>query len=53
MIIQKWHKADWDEVKRNPEMILLAREEWILNHDAEAHAYETYPKVAASLRSRL
>ena len=30
-------------------MIKLKREEWILNHDAEAHAYQVYPEVAASL----
>ncbi|KAL4808250.1 hypothetical protein BDV18DRAFT_158359 [Aspergillus unguis] len=33
-----WHKADWDEVMRDPKSLQLPRESWILDHDAEAHA---------------
>jgi len=47
----QWHKADFDNLKKNPEVIKLKREEWVLNHDAEAHAYKTYPEVVASLRA--
>lgn len=46
-----WHKADFDKLKENPEAIKLKREEWILNHDAEAHAYEVYSQTVAELRS--
>ncbi|KAI7211915.1 putative MAK1-like monooxygenase [Hortaea werneckii] len=45
----KWHKADFDRVKKDPESIKLKREEWILNHDAEAHAYQNWSKVVAGL----
>ncbi|KAL4903894.1 hypothetical protein BDW74DRAFT_185951 [Aspergillus multicolor] len=33
-----WHKASWDEVEKDPKRLELPRENWILNHDAEAHA---------------
>ncbi|KAL2809383.1 hypothetical protein BJX63DRAFT_423898 [Aspergillus granulosus] len=33
----KWHKASWDNVKRDPKSIELPREDWILDHDAEKH----------------
>jgi len=46
-----WHKADFDALKKNPEAIKLKREEWVLGHDAEAHAYEVYPEIIASLHS--
>ena len=46
----KWHKADFDRVKKDPESIKLKREEWILNHDAEAHAYQNWSKVIAGLQ---
>ncbi|EMC92057.1 hypothetical protein BAUCODRAFT_274906 [Baudoinia panamericana UAMH 10762] len=45
----QWHKADFDNLRKNPEAIKLKREEWILNHDAESHAYEVGPKVLAEL----
>ena len=35
-----WHKADWDKVKEDPELIAMPREDWIMFHDAEAHAEE-------------
>lgn len=46
-----WHKADFDKLRENPEAIKLKREEWVLGHDAEKHAYEVYPEVAASLHA--
>ena len=46
----QWHKADFDNLKKNPEAIKLKREEWVLNHDAEAHALKVGPEVLASLR---
>jgi 2-polyprenyl-6-methoxyphenol hydroxylase-like FAD-dependent oxidoreductase len=46
---EKWHKADWDTVKHNPEAIHLTREAWLLNFDAEKDCYERYNEVAASV----
>ncbi|KAF2742888.1 FAD/NAD(P)-binding domain-containing protein [Sporormia fimetaria CBS 119925] len=43
----RWHKADWDTVKKNPEAIHLTREAWLLNFDAEADCYARYNDVAA------
>ena len=37
-----WHKADFDQVRANPESVRLKRESWLLGHDAELHAYENY-----------
>ncbi len=45
-----WHKADFTKLKENPDAIKLKREEWVLNHDAEAHAYKMYPEVVKELR---
>lgn len=40
-----WHKADWDEVAKDPESIQLPREDWIFRFDAEKNAEETYGKL--------
>jgi hypothetical protein len=37
-----WHKADWDEVKRDPTKIQFPREDWIFQHDAEQHAEDNF-----------
>jgi 2-polyprenyl-6-methoxyphenol hydroxylase-like FAD-dependent oxidoreductase len=53
---ERWHKADWDKVWREPERIHLVREEWLLNFDAERDAYEKYGEVVAEMertRARL
>jgi 2-polyprenyl-6-methoxyphenol hydroxylase-like FAD-dependent oxidoreductase len=47
-----WHKADFDKLRENPEAIKLKREEWILGHDAEAHAYEVYADTVTSLHAQ-
>ncbi|KAF4630576.1 hypothetical protein G7Y89_g7565 [Cudoniella acicularis] len=44
-----WHKADWAEVKKNPESMKLKREEWLLNFDAEVYAEKNYDATAALL----
>ncbi|KKY27247.1 putative salicylate hydroxylase [Phaeomoniella chlamydospora] len=44
----RWHKADWDYIRKNPESLHLRREEWLLNFDAEAHAYSVYDDIVAS-----
>ncbi|KAL1844181.1 hypothetical protein VTJ49DRAFT_3837 [Mycothermus thermophilus] len=46
---ERWHKADWKKVWKNPELIHLVREPWLLNFDAERDAYERYPTVVAEL----
>ncbi|EED18802.1 monoxygenase, putative [Talaromyces stipitatus ATCC 10500] len=46
----KWHKADMEYVKRNPAVVKLQRESWLLNFDSEKHAYEVYDDVATKLR---
>lgn len=45
----QWHKADWDNLLKNPELVKLKRDPAILGHDAEAHAYEAYHEAVASL----
>ncbi|GAB7355125.1 hypothetical protein MBLNU459_g5700t1 [Dothideomycetes sp. NU459] len=47
---EKWHKADFDNLRKNPEAIKLKRDEKILNHDAEIHAYNVYDETIAELR---
>jgi len=44
-----WHKADWNEVKKNPESIRLKRQSWLLNFDAEEYAEKNYAATAALL----
>jgi len=48
---ERWHKADWNQVWKNPEMIHLVREPWLLNFDAEKDAYDRYEDVVAELHS--
>ncbi|TKA24489.1 hypothetical protein B0A50_06646 [Salinomyces thailandicus] len=45
----KWHKADFENIKKNPEAIRMKREEWILAHDAEDHAYQAWLDAVAEL----
>ncbi|CBX97264.1 hypothetical protein IAQ61_007324 [Plenodomus lingam] len=47
---ERWHKANWEEIAKNPESIHLAREAWLLNFDAEQDCYERFPEVARELR---
>lgn len=44
-----WHKADWDLIWRDPTLLHLKRESWILNFDAEEHTYLEYEQACASL----
>jgi 2-polyprenyl-6-methoxyphenol hydroxylase-like FAD-dependent oxidoreductase len=44
-----WHKANWDEVKKNPESMKLKREAWLLDFDAEKYAEEKYAATVALL----
>ncbi|KAF2660296.1 salicylate hydroxylase [Lophiostoma macrostomum CBS 122681] len=45
-----WHKADFNEVKKNPEMVKLPRQDWVLNFDCSKHAYDVYNETVESLR---
>ncbi|KAK4167867.1 hypothetical protein QBC43DRAFT_310391 [Cladorrhinum sp. PSN259] len=42
---ERWHKADWTQVWKTPEMIHLVREPWLLSFDAEKDAYDRFWKV--------
>jgi hypothetical protein len=44
-----WHKANWDEVKKNPDSMKLKREEWLLDFDAEDYAEKNYAATVALL----
>lgn len=44
-----WHKANWDDAKKNPESMKLQREEWLLNFDAEEYAENNYAATVALL----
>ncbi|KAK0609001.1 FAD-dependent monooxygenase roqM, partial [Lasiodiplodia hormozganensis] len=46
----RWHKADFDKVLKEPEAVRLPREEWLLGHDAEAHAYAVYGETVEQMR---
>jgi len=48
----QWHKADWDEVRKNPESMKLKREPWILDHDAESFAEKKFQEVADILATQ-
>ncbi|KAJ5752165.1 hypothetical protein N7520_009082 [Penicillium odoratum] len=37
-----WHKADWDQVKKDPTLIQLPQEDWIFQFDAENNARESF-----------
>ncbi|EOD43335.1 putative salicylate hydroxylase protein [Neofusicoccum parvum] len=46
----RWHKADFDAAKSDPKAIKLPRENWLLGHDAQAHAYEVYSETVEQIR---
>lgn len=46
----KWHKADFEQVRKNPQILKLQREPWLLDFDSEKHAYEVYDNVVEELR---
>jgi len=53
---EKWHRANWDEIRKTPGAIHLTREDWLLNFDAEKDCYERYENIVESLngeRARL
>ncbi|EJU03230.1 monooxygenase [Dacryopinax primogenitus] len=46
----KWHNADEDKVKKDPESVKLFNEEWIMGHNAETYAFEHYAEVAKDIQ---
>jgi 2-polyprenyl-6-methoxyphenol hydroxylase-like FAD-dependent oxidoreductase len=49
---EQWHKADWDKIRKNPESLHLKREAWLLDFDAETHAYKVYDEAVASIEQK-
>jgi len=48
---ERWHKANWEEVWKKPEMIHIIRDEWLLNFDAEKDAYARYDEVVKEVEA--
>ncbi|EON98472.1 putative salicylate hydroxylase protein [Phaeoacremonium minimum UCRPA7] len=48
---ESWHKADWDVIWKNPQSLHLARQDWILDFDCEANAYDSYETSKQSLNT--
>ena len=47
---EQWHKADWDAIREDPQSLHLKRESWLLDFDAEEHAYKVWDETIAGLR---
>jgi 2-polyprenyl-6-methoxyphenol hydroxylase-like FAD-dependent oxidoreductase len=41
-----WLKTDWEEVKKNPEVLAQPRPNWLFTHDPQAYAYEEFETAA-------
>ncbi|KIX09902.1 uncharacterized protein Z518_00983 [Rhinocladiella mackenziei CBS 650.93] len=46
---EQWHKADWDRIWKDPKSLHLKRDAWLLDFDAETHAYEVVDDVLKKL----
>lgn len=46
---EQWHKADWDKIWKDPKLLHLKRDAWLLDFDAETHAYEVVDDVLRKL----
>jgi 2-polyprenyl-6-methoxyphenol hydroxylase-like FAD-dependent oxidoreductase len=46
---EQWHKADWDKIWKDPTLLHLKRDPWLLDFDAETHAYEVIDDVLRKL----
>lgn len=46
---ESWHKADWDAIWKEPTLLHLKREAWILGFDVEENAYADYERLRDSL----
>jgi len=45
----KWHNADEDAVKKDPDSVKLFNEEWLMGHNAETFALEHYAETAKDI----
>lgn len=45
-----WHKADFSQVKKNPESVKIPRQDWVLNFDCSQHAYDVYTETVEYLK---
>ncbi|KAF2728088.1 FAD/NAD(P)-binding domain-containing protein [Polyplosphaeria fusca] len=46
---EKWHKANWDKIREDPEAIHLTREAWLLDFDAEEDCYRRFGEVVRAV----
>lgn len=46
---EQWHRADWDQIWKDPTMLHLKRDAWLLDFDAETHAYGVIDDVLKKL----
>lgn len=46
---EQWHKADWEKIWKDPTLLHLKRDSWLLDFDAETHAYEVIDDVLRKL----
>lgn len=46
---ERWHKADWEEFRKDPKRLHLLQEAWLLDFDAEAHVYEVFDDAIKEL----
>lgn len=46
---EQWHKADWEQIWKDPKVLHLKREAWLLDFDAETHAYGVIDDVLKKL----
>jgi hypothetical protein len=47
----RWHKADFSTSQVDPDKMKLVRESWLLDFDAEQHAYEVWERTLAEMRA--
>lgn len=43
---EQWLKTDWEEVKKNPQVLAQPRPNWLFNHDPQEYAYEEFETAA-------
>ncbi|ROV97852.1 hypothetical protein VSDG_04893 [Cytospora chrysosperma] len=43
---EHWLKTNWEQVKKNPEILAQPRPDWLFSHDPQGYAYEEF-EVAA------
>ncbi|EXJ83759.1 hypothetical protein A1O1_07385 [Capronia coronata CBS 617.96] len=47
---EQWHKADWGQIWKDPKSLHLKRDAWLLDFDAEPHAYRVVDDVLKRLK---